>query len=555
MPHSHRQQPTLLLGAHLSIAGGLHKALLRAVELRCTAVQIFTHSNVQWRMAPLDDEDVRLFREIRTQRGPFALAAHANYLINLASPERPLRERSIRVVTASVERCDLLQIPLLVLHPGAHKGAGERAGLRRVIGALNRVHRATSGRQVRIALETTAGQGSSIGHDFAQIARLLGGLREPDRACVCFDTAHAFAAGYDFRTRAHYAEMWRRFDRMIGLPKLAIFHLNDSARPCGSRVDRHAHIGQGMIGDDPFGWILADRRFRRLPKVIETPKEGGMDQKNLSRLRRLARRAGALLCTMVVGAALLLGAGCSQEDRWWSQVTGFDGDSLGLVDRWEASVSGAARGEMIARVASGELIRLDFAAAAGGYSIVYNHGRMVRVRPDPPREMITDRTLLLTYLLPFLGRPRLGEALTALGIDTNQVAFDVTWEGQQCIRVGGGDIVAGGAADAAPPVDADSSDSAPPLRAEQPAEPAIYFDAETGAVLRLITVANSPIGRRVGEFRLAEHRCCGEAYLPRRLETWSPKRLRSTLQLVESHAGDAIPESVYNVPSPPNGLP
>ncbi|MBD3236383.1 MAG: deoxyribonuclease IV [Candidatus Eisenbacteria bacterium] len=532
----------MLLGAHLSIAGGLHKALLRAIELGCTALQIFTHANVQWRIAPLDSEDVRRFREIRARRGPFAMAAHANYLINLASPERALRERSIRTLRVTLERCDQLGIPLLVLHPGAHRGSGERAGLRRVSGALNRVLRASSGGRARIALETTAGQGSGLGHQFEQLARLLDGLRAPARAAVCFDTAHAFAAGYDFRTRARYEEMWRRFDRIIGLRRLAFFHLNDSARACGSRIDRHAHIGAGMIGDDPFGWLLADRRFRRVPKVIETPKEGGMDRRNLTRLRRLARRAGALLTFLIVAASLLLG-GCAREDRWWDQVTGFTADSLGLIDRWEATVPGASGGELVARMASGELARLDFSADAGGYSIVYNHGRMVRMRPGPPQEMLTDRTLLLTYLVPFLGRARLGEALTALGIDTNQVAFDVEWQGRRCIRIGGAETAH------TPRASADSADAAERITA-----PAIYFAAETGAVLRLVTVSISPIGRRVGEFRLYDHRLCGDARLPQRLETWSPARLRSTLQLVESRRGEAIPAALFHLPPPPNGM-
>ena len=279
----------LLLGAHLSIAGGVHRALERALELRCTAIQIFTHSRAQWRMSTRQAEEIERFRTLNVTRGPFALAAHSSYLVNPAAPAGPLRERSILTLIEEVRHCDALGIPVLVFHPGSHGGAGESRGLRRVIGALNRIHRATRGSAVRTGIEITAGQGTSLGWRFGQIAAILQGLKEPARACVCFDTAHAFAAGYDLRTRKAYRRLWRDFDTRIGLRHLALFHLNDSCTPLGSRVDRHAHIGRGEIGTAPFGWILTDARFRAIPKVIETPKEGGMDRRNLALLRRLAR--------------------------------------------------------------------------------------------------------------------------------------------------------------------------------------------------------------------------------------------------------------------------
>ena len=281
--------PGLLLGAHVSIAGGLHCALERARELRCTAVQIFTHSRAQWRMRPVPADELTRFHGTRAALGPFALAAHSTYLVNLAAMNRALRERSIRTVAAEVRRCAALGVPLLVLHPGSHGGAGEARGLRRVIAALDRVHASTRGSPVRIALEVTAGQGTSLGWRFEEMHAILSALAEPARACVCFDTAHAFAAGYDLRTPAAYDALWGDFDRVIGLPQLGFFHLNDSRTPLGSRVDRHAHIGRGEIGSAPFGWILRDPRFTAIPKVIETPKEDDMDRKNLARLRRLAR--------------------------------------------------------------------------------------------------------------------------------------------------------------------------------------------------------------------------------------------------------------------------
>jgi deoxyribonuclease IV len=288
----------LLLGAHLSIEGGVSQALERARELRCTAVQLFTHNRAQWRIMPLAESEVIRFRELNAARGPFGLAAHATYLANPASPDRALRERSIRVLIDELRHCAALGIPALVLHPGAHMGAGERAGVRRVIAVLDRIHAATAETTATIAtaatpvqtlLETTAGQGTGLGWRFEQLAAILAGLAAPERARICFDTAHAFAAGYDFRSPERYAALWREFDATLGLDRLAFFHLNDSLTPAGSRVDRHTHIGRGEIGAKPFGWILADERFAHVPKVIETPKEDDMDRVNLARLRRLYR--------------------------------------------------------------------------------------------------------------------------------------------------------------------------------------------------------------------------------------------------------------------------
>ncbi len=288
-----------LLGAHLSIEGGVSRALERARVLHCTALQLFTHNRAQWKITPLAEPEVHRFRELNASRGPFALAAHATYLANPASPDRALRVRSIRALIDELHHCATLGIPALVLHPGAHSGAGERAGVRRMIAALDRIHAATAATAttdvtpVLTLLETTAGQGTGLGWRFEQLAAILAGLAAPERARICFDTAHAFAAGYDFRTPEQYAALWREFDRTLGLERLAFFHLNDSRTPVGSRVDRHTHIGRGEIGARPFGWILADERFACVPKVIETPKEDDMDRVNLARLRRLARSTPA----------------------------------------------------------------------------------------------------------------------------------------------------------------------------------------------------------------------------------------------------------------------
>lgn len=285
----------MCLGAHFSIAGGLHKALERAADLGCDALQLFTHSTVQWRVKPLSAEEVRLFCETRAARGPFAVAVHACYLVNLASPDRSLRERSIRMMVRELERCETLGVPFLVFHPGAHMGAGEVRGLKRIAGALDRIHTATKGVRVKTVIENTAGQGSNLGWRFEQLACLCDAVGDAERLHICFDTAHAFAAGYDFRAPAAYNNLWAEIDRTVGLARVAVFHLNDSLTDAGTRVDRHAHIGQGKIGREPFRRILRDPRFRRAIKVIETPKKDDMDRRNLALLRRLAeRRPGPL---------------------------------------------------------------------------------------------------------------------------------------------------------------------------------------------------------------------------------------------------------------------
>jgi len=279
----------LLLGAHMSIAGGLHLALTRAAELRCTAVQLFTQTARQWRQRRLSAEDVRSFHETRAQRGPFAVVAHAGYLLNLAAPVRALRERSIRALVSELERCEALGIESLVLHPGAHMGAGEARGIARVGAALRRAHAATPGLAVKTVLENTAGQGTSLGYAVSQLAAIIAASGDPDRLAMCFDTAHGFAAGYDISTSEGYAGLWEEVERLIGLERLTVIHLNDAKREVGSRIDRHAHIGQGRIGQAAFKRILVDPRFASVPKIIETPKEGDMDRRNLRLLRRLAR--------------------------------------------------------------------------------------------------------------------------------------------------------------------------------------------------------------------------------------------------------------------------
>jgi deoxyribonuclease-4 len=280
-------------GAHMSIAGGCHQALLTAQSYGCGTVQLFTKNANQWDGKELTAEDVRTFRRTLRQTRLRLPMAHDSYLINLASPDETLYRRSLEAFIVEVQRADCLGLRYLVTHPGAHTGSGEEAGLSRVAAALDEVHRRCAGYRVQILLETTAGQGSCLGHRFEHLAGILARVAEPQRLGICFDTCHVFAAGYALAPEAEYRATMRAFDRVIGLGRLRAFHLNDSLKPLGSRVDRHAHIGRGALGLEPFRLLVNDRRFRNRPMVLETPKEetaeGDMDRVNLDVLRGLVR--------------------------------------------------------------------------------------------------------------------------------------------------------------------------------------------------------------------------------------------------------------------------
>lgn len=283
---------TPLLGAHLSIAGGLHNAVADAALLGCTALQIFSKSSNQWKARLLSEDDVRSFKAALAESPVRVCVVHDSYLINLASPREDLRRKSIEAFREEMERVERLGLQYLIMHPGAHMGAGEEAGLNAVARALDDLHGRTAGLKMRVLLETTAGQGTTLGRRFEQIRRILDLVQEPERLGVCLDTCHVFAAGYDIRTSGGWGRAMEAFDRIVGLDRIAAFHLNDSARPLGSRVDRHAHIGRGHIGLEPFRAIMNDPRFAGILKIIETPKEGGdvKDRQNLATLRELAGR-------------------------------------------------------------------------------------------------------------------------------------------------------------------------------------------------------------------------------------------------------------------------
>jgi deoxyribonuclease IV len=275
------------LGAHMSISGGLDKAVIRGQEVGCEAMQLFTKNSNQWKAKPLTPTEVTAFRDACQAAGIGPVIAHSAYLINLAAPDEALYEKSIQAFVDELQRCELLGIPYLVVHPGAHMGTGEEQGLKRITAAIDRIHRETSKMQAAIALEITAGQGTVLASKFEHFATILEQVEEPERLGFCLDTCHLLAAGYDFRTPEGYAQMMEAWDELVGIERIRVIHLNDSKKDLGSRVDRHEHIGQGYIGTKGFEWLLNDPRLADLPMVLETPKDDDADVRNLATLRRL----------------------------------------------------------------------------------------------------------------------------------------------------------------------------------------------------------------------------------------------------------------------------
>jgi deoxyribonuclease-4 len=281
-------------GAHMSIAGGLHRAFAHGERAGCDTLQIFSKNQQQWRARPLAAEEIAQFQAEQARTGIRPVVVHDSYLINLASPDDALWEKSVAAFAEELERAAALGCPFLVTHPGAHMGAGEEAGLRRVAAALNRLFAAGAGAGVTVLLENTAGQGSSLGASFAHLARLLELSAFPERLGICIDTCHLLAAGYDFRTPETYAATFGELDRLVGLDRVKVFHLNDSQRDLGARVDRHAHIGEGFVGLEGFRLLVNDPRFAGAPMILETPKGDDLaeDIANLARLRGLVGGGG-----------------------------------------------------------------------------------------------------------------------------------------------------------------------------------------------------------------------------------------------------------------------
>lgn len=275
-----------LVGAHLSTKGGLHTVFERAAAIEASAVALFAKNSNQWKGKVLTDEDCALFHEKRTVR---PVLTHASYLINLATTNEELHRQSLAAMIDELDRAERIGAHAVVLHPGAHMGAGVDAALDQIARSLDHVHAALPNHRVVTLLETAAGQGSCVGCTFEELGRIRALVDAKDRVGVCFDTCHVFASGYDIREGDGYERTVEELERHVGIDHVGAFHVNDSKKGCGSRVDRHEHIGDGQLGLEPFRMLLNDRRFALVPKLLETPKtiETESDRRNIGTLRSL----------------------------------------------------------------------------------------------------------------------------------------------------------------------------------------------------------------------------------------------------------------------------
>jgi len=278
-----------LLGAHMSIAGGVDNAVLLGKEVGCDTVQLFTKSSRQWVSKPLGKDEIARFHRAKKETGLNTVVAHDSYLYNFAAPDDVLRKKSVAGLIDEMERCEALGVMYLIAHPGAHVGTGEEAGIQTIAKSIDEMHSACPGYETKLAIEITAGQGSNLGYRFQQVRQIIDASKNSDQLRVCFDTEHAFAAGYDLRTKEGYERTFAEFDETIGLEILVAFHLNDAKKDLGCRVDRHEHIGKGFIGLEAFRLLMNDKRFWGLPMCLETPKSDDCheDHENLATLRNL----------------------------------------------------------------------------------------------------------------------------------------------------------------------------------------------------------------------------------------------------------------------------
>lgn len=285
-----KKRADVLVGAHMSIAGGVFNAILHAEAVECACVQLFVKSSNQWKAKPLAEEEIAQFKSERARTGIGPAVAHSSYLINVGSPDAALYEKSREALAIEYERCTQLGVEYLVFHPGAHTGDGVEGGIARIAKAMDWVLARHKSSPTLLLLETTAGAGSHIGSTFEELRAILDKLEHGDRAAVCLDTCHVFAAGYDIRTEAGYQKTMKTFDEVIGLDRLKAIHCNDSKYDFGTHKDRHEHLGKGYIGADAFGFIMRDPRLKTVPKIIETEKDddGELDRMNLGLLRKLA---------------------------------------------------------------------------------------------------------------------------------------------------------------------------------------------------------------------------------------------------------------------------
>jgi deoxyribonuclease-4 len=288
-------QTNLLIGTHVSASGGLHRAHERGARIGCTTIQVFTKNSNQWEGRPIADEDILNYKTAQGKATIAPVVAHAAYLINLCAVNPAVLRKSRHALEDELQRCEAFTLHGLVIHPGSHMGKGEDEGIRRIAESINLVHEKTPGFRTLTILETTAGQGSSLGYRFEQLRSIIDGIEQKHRMAVCIDTCHLFAAGYSIHTEAGWDSTMREFDDTLGFTRLALVHVNDSRRELGSRVDRHEHIGKGEIGKPGFRMLMNDPRFRALPKILETEKSDDMheDVENMAVLRSLVRAPGA----------------------------------------------------------------------------------------------------------------------------------------------------------------------------------------------------------------------------------------------------------------------
>jgi deoxyribonuclease IV len=278
-----------LLGAHMSIAGGVYRALERGLEVGCSVVQIFLKNQLQWTAAPYTEEDIRRFSKAWKATRMRTVFAHSSYLINLAAPAETEWKRAVAAFHDELERAEALGLPFVIIHPGSHRGEGLEAGMGRIVAALDELTARTRGYRVMVLLENTAGGGATIGRTFEELEMLLGAVKEPERVGVCLDTCHLFAAGYDLRSPEGYEAAMQACARHLGMRRVRAFHLNDAKAPLGSGLDRHEKIGKGKLGVAAFRRLMTDRRFLRVPMALETPKEPEpqSDRAALALLRKL----------------------------------------------------------------------------------------------------------------------------------------------------------------------------------------------------------------------------------------------------------------------------
>jgi deoxyribonuclease IV len=278
---ANKSSPTRpLLGAHMSIAGGVSESIGRGKSIGCDCIQIFTKSSRTWKNKPYSEEEIAAFKRSLRESEIGCVIAHDSYLVNLGAPDDALRKKSIAGFVDELERCEALGVPWLVTHPGSHVGSGEEVGIATIAASIDKAHKACPGYNVKVALEITAGQGSNLGYSFQQMGRIFNSVKENDRLRLCFDTEHAFAAGYDISSEEGYQRTFAELDEHVGIKRVVAFHLNDSLKPFNSRVDRHEHIGKGHLGTKTFQRLLHDARFFGIPMCLET--EPGPEMKDIA---------------------------------------------------------------------------------------------------------------------------------------------------------------------------------------------------------------------------------------------------------------------------------